>query len=695
MVNKASILTVGNCQAKGIGDCIAAILGRPVDYFHQTRMTSDQAVFDSALDEAQLILAQTGSALALAQARITQTSTFSGKVVVLPRLFFSGFHPDVVYPGTATAERRNPLGNNNSAILLAAWREGLSLEQALSLFREDVYAELGYLDFFPEARKLLLEECAQAGFDASSLFDQWMRKGTFMYIPLHPHLSVLDDIARTKLVEAGMLPESDAPTVIDDELAGLATWPVYPEIARILGVPGDYIFHPKNTQHSDRPDLQPMDLETFVTRSYAFFNVQPPELSAFDRLSDQRLHKMKRFVRQRSAGGTGTSPSTAFASFIGRFIGRKPSESPKVPATSTALDPVAGQSTARNPYKNLPDFHWWNKAVAAPVYSDVDPVVQPKFIIGRTDRIATAGSCFAQHIAKRLQREGYNYLVAEQAPHGLDDPIKENYGVFSARFGNLYTTRQLVQLLGRAYGTFVPKIDCWQLPDGKFVDPFRPRIASQPFNSVEELTQSREIHLAAVRSMIETLDVFVFTLGLTEAWCARDDGAVVPLAPGVMNAQVSGDAYVAKNFSTAEISADIDELVKLLKRLNPTAKILLTVSPVPLIATFEEEHVLTATTYSKSVLRVAAGDAAKQYEHVAYFPSFEIITGSYSRGRYFADDLREVTEEGVSHVMRLFMQHYADAQAPAAATLNPILSGMKAGMEIICDEEEIGRAVQH
>lgn len=33
------------------------------------------------------------------------------------------------------------------------------------------------------------------------------------------------------------------------------------------------------------------------------------------------------------------------------------------------------------------------------------------------------------------------------------------------------------------------------------------------------------------------------------------------------------------------------------------------------------------------------------HDNVAYFPSYEIITGSYNRGRYYDDGLREVTEE--------------------------------------------------
>jgi hypothetical protein len=96
----------------------------------------------------------------------------------------------------------------------------------------------------------------------------------------------------------------------------------------------------------------------------------------------------------------------------------------------------------------------------------------------------------------------------------------------------------------------------------------------------------------------------------------------------------------------------------LLARINPSARVILTVSPVPLAATARhDQHVLSATTYSKSVLRVAAEMLSARFPHVHYFPSYEIITGAFSRGAYYADDLRNVLESGVSHVMGLFMKH--------------------------------------
>ena len=114
-----------------------------------------------------------------------------------------------------------------------------------------------------------------------------------------------------------------------------------------------------------------------------------------------------------------------------------------------------------HPYADLPDSAFWRRAVAGTDPARVDPVAATPFRIGRGDRVATAGSCFAQHIARCLRDAGFDYLVTE-TPHPVvaeEDPARFGYGVFTARYGNVYTSRQLLQLFQRAHGAFTPRDD--------------------------------------------------------------------------------------------------------------------------------------------------------------------------------------------------------------------------------------------
>ena len=349
-----------------------------------------------------------------------------------------------------------------------------------------------------------------------------------------------------------------------------------------------------------------------------------------------------------------------------------------------------------NPYRALPGRAFRRCSVTNVDPALVDPVTDVPFKISRQDKVATAGSCFAQHISRTLVREGFNYLAIE---HASSEEDVESYQAFSAGYGNIYTARQLLQLFNRAYGIRRPADTVWRRDDGAFVDPFRPHIRKAGFATVEELHAARRQHLACVRRVFEDCDVFIFTLGLTESWVSKLDGTVVPLAPGVSGASEQGHAYQFENITLDEIFEDTSAFIKQLREVNPGSRVILTVSPVPLIATYEDRHVLVSNTLSKATLRLAADTVSHALPNVAYFPSYEIITGAHTRGRSFAEDLRSVTEEGVRHVMRIFAQHFlTDAtlepfeipKAEATAACDENGSADKRYREIqvvICDEE--------
>ncbi|MBV8848809.1 MAG: GSCFA domain-containing protein, partial [Methylobacteriaceae bacterium] len=56
----------------------------------------------------------------------------------------------------------------------------------------------------------------------------------------------------------------------------------------------------------------------------------------------------------------------------------------------------------------------------------------PLLPVGPQDKVATAGSCFAQNIANALQASGFHYFVAESGPTALSEKQRQtrNYGIF-------------------------------------------------------------------------------------------------------------------------------------------------------------------------------------------------------------------------------------------------------------------------
>jgi hypothetical protein len=310
---------------------------------------------------------------------------------------------------------------------------------------------------------------------------------------------------------------------------------------------------------------------------------------------------------------------------------------------------------------------FWRTGVSEAHPLTVADLYRKKFAISASDKIATAGSCFAQHVANHMRKNGFSVMDAEPSPPFLSPETAKafGYGIYSARYGNIYTVRQLLQLARDADKGTVDPLNIWTKGD-RFYDALRPNIEPDGFDSPEEATALREQHLAKVKKLFRRMDVFIFTLGLTEAWVDKRTGRVFPTAPGTIAGDFDPNIFEFKNFTYDEIYDDFVEFSDLVCARNRNLKIILTVSPVPLTATATDNHVLIATTYSKSVLRAVAGRLADTYSNLDYFPSYEMIASPWSKGFFYEPNMREVNNGGVAAVMRVFFEQHGNFEVPAA-----------------------------
>lgn len=285
------------------------------------------------------------------------------------------------------------------------------------------------------------------------------------------------------------------------------------------------------------------------------------------------------------------------------------------------------------------------------------PVARRTPIIDRSTKIVSAGSCFATEIAHYLIDNGYNYLVTEG--NGGRDQKYEVLGMeglpnASAAWGIIFNTPSFRQLVEKAFGQReLPRI-VWSQPhngENLYFDPFRENVA---FRSIEDYEENHAQHVAAARRAFEEMDVFIITLGLNEVWSFAADGAIFSRSPWRI-----APSLIRRNILAVEDNVnDLLLMAEILRRFNPGVKIICTVSPVPLHATFrgDEHHIVAANAHSKAVLRVAAEEFVRRCPETYYFPSYEIVTVCTENP--WAPDQRHVSREAVAKVMSAFAQMY-------------------------------------
>jgi hypothetical protein len=335
-----------------------------------------------------------------------------------------------------------------------------------------------------------------------------------------------------------------------------------------------------------------------------------------------------------------------------------------------------------SPYASLPAESFWRPAVAEQPPGPLAGLYRSHFEITPETRIAVVGDCFAQAFAEMLHSTTAAVMNCEPAPPGLSDELAARFGYrpFSARHGNVYFARQLRQLIDEAYGRHMPADPVWER-GGRYFDALRPAVEPEGLCSPEEVVAHRKDHLAAVRELLESVDVLVWAFSLGEAWLHRESGTVYPVAPSIVAGAHDPSLHAWRAFGYAETCEDFRAAARALRELNPQLRLLTMVSPVPATATVSGEHVLAANTRHKSMLRAAAGTLADELESVDYFPAFELVATHFSRGALYEANRRTVSPEGLAVVLDTFLEPHPELERAPVEKAAPLPEA-----DPLCDE---------
>lgn len=248
--------------------------------------------------------------------------------------------------------------------------------------------------------------------------------------------------------------------------------------------------------------------------------------------------------------------------------------------------------------------------------------------ITRETYITAFGSCFARHVTNYLYDQGYKVFGRNLS--------RSSYVV---RCGEgLVNTFSVLQQFQWAFGEKDFDNLLWHDKDG---------------NTLEYSDAVRSETLGIFR---ET-DIFIITLGLSEVWYNKQTGDAFMRA--IPKSEYDPVIHGFKNSSVEENRANIAEIYRIIRRHKPHAKVIFTLSPVPLVATFRPVSCVTANAVSKAVLRVAVDEVMRANAgdgQLYYFPSYEIVR-EFAHDPY-KDDNRHVRHEVISLIMETFRRHY-------------------------------------
>ena len=282
------------------------------------------------------------------------------------------------------------------------------------------------------------------------------------------------------------------------------------------------------------------------------------------------------------------------------------------------------------------------------------PKIDPKFKLRRDDKFYAIGSCFARGLEYSLRSRR---IAVESAAPEFARLVPVNKEPSGLGFINKYNTFSILNELRWALepAAVFPVGSIAQVTDTTWSDPHTsPTLKLVGFQE----TLERRALLQTVTKRIMNCRAVIITLGLVEVWRDLEADIYLNQTPIPSLFKTQPHRYEFHLTSFAQNWANLEAIHALLSRYgHPDLHIVVTVSPVPLLATFSKMDVVLATSYAKSLLRTVAQEWAAAHENVDYFPSYEIVQNS-ERGAVWEPDLIHVKVAGLHHIMELFLQSY-------------------------------------
>ena len=225
------------------------------------------------------------------------------------------------------------------------------------------------------------------------------------------------------------------------------------------------------------------------------------------------------------------------------------------------------------------------------------------FAIEPRERMLFVGSCFADNIGRRF----------------VDDKFRATVNPY----GVMYNPASILHTVKR-----------WT---GELVD-----AQSEASDSGSDVSQA----------INEAPQTAVFTLGTNHVYVLNETGEIVD------NCRKRPQRlFTERELSVDECADYLREAVAMLRQINPSVRIIITVSPI-----CYAKYGFHGSQLSKATLLLAADKLTKEMDNVVYFPAYEIVNDELRDYRFYREDMLHPTDQAVEYIWQRFGETFFSKQ---------------------------------
>ena len=225
------------------------------------------------------------------------------------------------------------------------------------------------------------------------------------------------------------------------------------------------------------------------------------------------------------------------------------------------------------------------------------------FAIEPRERMLFVGSCFADNIGRRFVEDKFRATV-------------NPYGV-------MYNPASILHTVKRWTGELVAA-------------------QSEASDSGSDVSQA----------INEAPQTAVFTLGTNHVYILNETGEIVD------NCRKRPQRlFTERELSVDECADYLRDAVTMLRQINPSVRIIITVSPIRYA-----KYGFHGSQLSKATLLLAADKLTKEMDNVVYFPAYEIVNDELRDYRFYREDMLHPTDQAVEYIWQRFGETFFSKQ---------------------------------
>ena len=250
-------------------------------------------------------------------------------------------------------------------------------------------------------------------------------------------------------------------------------------------------------------------------------------------------------------------------------------------------------------------------------------VPDSSFKIGYDTPVLSIGSCFATHIAEKLN---YHFIDTLSNPNGiLFNPISIAENLRNTIAGNAHNKADLVEHDGLFHS--------WRHHHSySDVD------ADMMIDHLNRNTKMANDHLGKSK-------IILITFGTAFAYKYLKTNSIVANCHKIPN-----NRFEKIRLSVLQIVEEWEVVIKELFKFNPDADVIMTVSPVRHL-----KDGFIANQRSKASLILAAETLSNRFPNVHYFPSYEIMMDDLRDYRFYNDDMLHPNSQAIDYIWGRFV----------------------------------------